>query len=379
MEAMNDGVSVLVGNGLSIAFNPDLNLRKITAEMAERIKGASDDGSDVIAAMKEIAARALPVGVPSDEDFEVLVGAFGSESLTMGYIERLAKLVSPKDKKLRAAIQRVSSFAEQVRDTGLSFVLEVIFERSRSSQEKAKGLQALVKAIVDAFPGRVTFGNLNYDTLLLSALLETCKSQLSDMGHGFKMVNVHTSGNPDTKVPSLRESAADFPANRRVRLLHLHGSLTFWSNRDKTIFAKLDTNFLASHDQWQSVRDQETNIRPVVVLANQKDKTSHVEEFPFSLAYELFCTSLTSTNHWLIIGYSFRDEPVNVRLRAEFAERSPKPVVLVVTRGDSPTRHEIERAFGWNVEDGDSSGWLSVHRGGANKLESSKRWHKFAG
>lgn len=46
-------VAVLVGNGLSIAFNPGLNLRAITAEMMERIQSATDDGDDVVAAMRK--------------------------------------------------------------------------------------------------------------------------------------------------------------------------------------------------------------------------------------------------------------------------------------------------------------------------------------
>lgn len=119
------GVAVLVSNGLSVAFNPGLNLRTITEEVMERIRAA--DGDDAVAAMKELAARALPDGVRSEDDFEQLVGAFGAESRTLSTLETLATLTSPQDRKLRRAIRRVSSFAERVRDYGVSHVLEVIW------------------------------------------------------------------------------------------------------------------------------------------------------------------------------------------------------------------------------------------------------------
>lgn len=371
-------VAVLVGNGLSIAFNPGLNLRAITAEMMERIQSATDDGDDVVAAMREIAQRALPHGVNSEDDFEMLVGAFGAETRTLTYLEQLASLTEPKKRKLRKAIKRVAAFAERVRDTGLSHVLEVIFERSHGYHEDSRNLHDFVEAVTTAFDGKVVFANLNYDTLLLAALLHVCQSDVADMGHGYRKTRITTRAGSKAEVPALRMTSSDFPSGRRVQLLHLHGSVTFWSNASKTIFAKLDRAFLESHDQWKSVREQKTNIRPVVVLANQKDKSAHVEEHPFKLAYEMFVTGLANSDHWLIVGYSFKDEPVNAKLREEFSEREDKPTVLVVTYGDLPTRKEVARAFGWAKEDGSSKGWLTINRAGANGIQNTEDWSSFA-
>lgn len=369
-------VSVLVGNGLSIAFNPGLNLRTITQAMVERIQAESDDGSDVVAAMKEIANRALPSGAKSDEDFETLVGAFGAETRTLGYLQELAGLVSPQDVDLVAAIQKVSKFAEEVRDTGLSHVLEVIYERSHGYLEDARDLHSLVEAITASFRGKVVFGNLNYDTLLLSALLYVCKPDLADMGDGrdSARVTIKSSG---VKVPGLRKQESDFPSWLRVQLLHLHGSVTFWSNHKRTVFAKLDRDYLESHDQFKKMRLAGTPLRPMVVLANQRDKAAHVVEYPFSLAYEMFSSGLQKSDHWIVVGYSFRDEPVNTLLRAEFSERETKPTVLVVTYGRQLSRHEIERAFGWGREDGPSKSWLTINRDGANGVQETQDWADF--
>ncbi|MCG2622688.1 hypothetical protein LVY72_12315 [Arthrobacter sp. I2-34] len=178
VEDEKRNAAILVGNGLSVAFNSKLNLRSITQELVERISNATDDGSDVVAAMKEIAERALPHGATTDDDFEVLVGAFGAESRTLTYLQQLAALVSPQDAKLLEAIAQVSDFAEQVRDNGISHVLEVIFERSRAYRDESESMHDFVEAIVEAFDGKIAFGNLNYDTLLLAALIATNQHNL---------------------------------------------------------------------------------------------------------------------------------------------------------------------------------------------------------
>lgn len=369
-------VAVLVGNGLSIAFNRDLNLQAITEAVMQRIREA--DGDDVVTAMQEIAERALPQGANSADDFEILVGAFGAESRTLGVLENLAKLTKPRDKKLRKSIKKVAKFAEQVRDTGVSHVLEVISERSHAYVDEAEHLHSLVAQVTKSFKGKVVFGNLNYDTLLLAALLWVCQTELADMGHGWKGVSV-TVDDEEKRLQALRENADDFPENKRVRLLHLHGSLTYWATRDGKIHAKLPKKLLEDDELWSAVRQQTTNVRPVVVLANHRDKASHVTRFPFSLAYEMFTGSLSDADHWLIIGYSFRDEPVNSMLRKQFIDRGSKPTVHVVTFGGDPRRRDIERALGWGAEDGSSNVWLTIDRTGANGAERTVGWQTFVG
>lgn len=374
---MSRNLAVLVGNGLSIAYNGDLGLRAITEEMLSRIGSESDAGSAAVAAMKAIAAQALPEGVTTDDDFEVLVGAFGTEQKTLAYLSNLATALRPEDEELQSALLKAVEFAERVRDLGISHVLEVIFERSKARFDLTEDLRALLWEVLDKFNGRVTFGNLNYDTLLLSGLLETCESDLADLGHGYNRVTVTSEGST-YEVPALRRTA-DFPVARRVRLVHLHGSLTFWADRSKDIYAKLTTTFLRDRELWREVREGDVSVRPVVVLANQKDKSSHVLDFPFSLAYEVFQDSLSSSECWLIVGYSFRDLCVNEVLRTEFSDRGAevKPHVLVVTLGEAPTRHEVERALGWGAEDGSSVAWLSIYRDGANDLTGSETWSNF--
>lgn len=376
--------AVLVGNGLSIAFNSELNLASITKEMISRMESASEDGDKVVHAMNEIARRAVSDGEVTDEDFEKLVGAFDSQVLTLDELSKLAELVASEDTELRKSIQDVAAFSQKVRDMGISYVLEVIMERSRGDWTLHDEMHQLVSAIIDKFGGNVLIGNLNYDTLLLSAL-KAVDAPMSDLGHGYAQfpIQVKDEQNPEDEgttytVTRLR-TTANFPVGPkyRVRLLHLHGSLTYWRSTENELHFKAPVDLLRNHAMWAGLREGEPKWRPAVVLANQRDKAHHVGRYPFKLAYETFQEGLSNSEHWLVIGYSFRDSCVNDILRNEFIRRKVKPRVLVSTFGDFPTMEEVELAFGWGAEDEDSSDWLTINRDGAKGLHETLDWAVF--
>lgn len=383
-ESPLQNLAVLVGNGLSIAFNPELNLASITREMIERMQAASDNGDKILLAMNMIASRSVALDEVTDDDFEQLVGAFDSQVFTLEELGRLAELVESNDDDLKNAIAEVSKFSQRVRDMGISYVLEVVMERSRADHRIHAEIHDTIKSIFDQFRGRVTFGNLNYDTLLLSGLL-AAEAPLADMGRGVASVPLRvinkesgeTSSTVSYKAWPLRTSL-DFPAHDRyrVRLLHLHGSVVFWKQADGSAHIKVPIESLRNHDMWSGLRDGKPKWRPAVVLANQRDKAQHVERYPFKLGYEGFAASLAESEHWLIIGYSFRDTCVNDLLRTEFLKRRKKPTVLVSTFGDLPTRSEIETAFGWGAEDAESR-WLIINRDGARGLQETWEWTLF--
>lgn len=174
-------------------------------------------------------------------------------------------------------------------------------------------------------------------------------------------------------------TALNFPSGDkyRVKLLHMHGSLTYWESTSSDVRVKVPIEALRLHDLWEGLRTSSPGWRPSVVLANSLDKAKHVKAPPFDVAYEAFRAGLGEAEHWLIIGYSFRDQCVNEELRKEFSRRSQKPAVLVCTYGDDLKLEDIHRAFGWGAEDGSSWGWLSVNRQGAVGLEASFEWSMF--
>lgn len=349
------------------------------------MEGATDNGDKVVHAMKEIARRALGDGEVTDSDFEKLVGAFDSQALTLDELSNLAGLVAADDTSLSAAIREVSIFSERIRDKGVAHVLEVIMEQSVGDWAEHEEMHRLVRAIVEHFTGDLYFGNLNYDTLLLSSLM-AIDAPLTDLGHGYieiplRVVDQDNPDDPGTTYssPALRRTA-NFPVGDRyrVKLLHLHGSLTYWHSTTADVHVKVKVEVLRRHNLWSGLREVDPKWRPTVVLANQRDKAHHVGKYPFKLAYDTFQAGLKISDRWLVIGYSFRDSCVNEILRQEFLKCSPKPRVLVSTFGESPSREEIELSFGWGAEDGLSHDWLVINRDGAKGLESSFEWALFA-
>ncbi|MFV0374400.1 SIR2 family protein [Microbacterium sp.] len=366
-------VAALVGNGLSISVNNQMTLRSITTEVVARI--GESDGDDVSVAMRGIADRALPDGAGSDGDFEVLLGAFDAERRNLELLEVLSAATGQRDDdELQQAIRRTARFAERVRDSGVSHALEVIAERSRANEESSGALREFVRAIVTEFTGDVSFGNLNYDTLLLASLLRECKDEVADMGHGQLGGELTIAHDWSIAGYPLRQCADDFPATHRVRLLHLHGSLAYWDDGTGT-HLKISRDRVTP-ELWRAVRDGNCSARPDVVLTTQHDKATAVEATPFRLPYEMFGTALRGSTHWLIVGYSFRDAPVNKMLRESF-DGHELPKVLVITHGDSPTRSEVERALGWDPECDGNANWLSIDREGAAGAHERHRWSRF--
>ncbi len=370
---MND-LTVLVGNGLSIAFNPDLALKPLTTQLLRVMEDESAGAESPVTAIRNLARQALPEGATTADDFEVLVGAVAAQEDSLAILESLAAAMATEDHDaISSSLQRVQDFTRRVRDISISHILEAIGERSHARMDLSWNLYQLLLSIHDAFDGRIVYGNLNYDAILLSGLLETAKKDLADLGDGRHSVPFLSS-----TVTILRKDAT-FPRTKRIRLLHLHGSLTYWGIPESpAIGVKLTTEFIRAQDLWRRVRhDPELRWRPLVVLTSQREKSAHVERYPFNLAYAGLAGSLADTNWWLVMGYSFRDQCVNELLRREFSRREIKPKVLIVTYGDELLREDVEFAFGWAAEDQDSSDWLSISREGADAMPSTQEWAAF--
>lgn len=144
----------------------------------------------------------------------------------------------------------MTDFASRVRDNGISYVLGVIAEYSHAFQDRAEDLNSLISALIESFAGKISIGNLNYNTLLLAGLLAFCVSKVvADMGHGLQEDSIPIRGRKRVTVNHLRQSVADFPDSHRVRLLHLHRSLTYWANSDESMHVKLPREEVERSDQ----------------------------------------------------------------------------------------------------------------------------------
>jgi hypothetical protein len=364
---------MLVGNGLSIAFSQDLLLNNITAQVIERLtKIYSGRSGEVAQAMQKIAVRAQaenPTG-----DFESLIGAFGGQTDILDDLLSFAWLTEDT-RDMAEAISKVMLFVQGVKQRGIGHTLQIIVENSKPDAGSFSIISGFLKTVLDAFTNSVTIANLNYDALVLTALTADYKDDFCDMGIGWDSVTVNQLSATPFKAHTLRDST-DFPASKRIRLLDLHGSVTFWKVGGSYLKIPLET--ARQSEVWERYRSMKVFAFPLVVLANQHDKIDHVKRHPFKLAYEAAETDFKDSENWLIAGYSFRDTCVNDLLKRCWEARTIKPKILVATKGDNPNTNDIENALGWE------SGKFSDHntrieRGGVDGLSAAPAWKWFVG
>jgi hypothetical protein len=371
----SNALAVLTGNGVSIGFEKRLQLHQITADVLDKFEKNSEHKGDIRGALVAIASLTNGNSGDPAADFEALVGAFDQNFLKTKELRVLAEEFAPSRKETLDGIRALEELASEVNRVAVSYILETIFDRSRANIDEFNPYILFVEGIVGSFKAPIHFGNLNYDALLLSALLAVAGKSVSDGADGRRKIDVSAEEHV-FKAQLLREKQSDFPllSPGKIRLLHLHGSLTYWADEAQELFIKIKTEDLRQIDQWDSIRAHRNKARPVVVLTNQQSKTSKVRDFPFSLAYSMFGEGLEESRRWLIAGYSFRDHAANKLLREKYRSASLKPRILVVTLGEEPTDFEILRKLDIRPEE---TSQLTIFRDGVEKIIDSPDWLEF--
>lgn len=366
-------LAVVAGNGLSVAFTDELLLGRITERLVEDFDNLVVDGSESLQTLRKLADRIEDDGAIDEGDFEQLVGSFESQAALLNDLSELAKILPDESESLLESIQEVQKFTRDVLSRGTGIVLKAIFKASDGYSEHAQEILELFRAMDDHFDGKVTFANLNYDILVLKSLLEL-RLSMCDMGAGYGRASLvirnengeelgRYSGKP------LRKSL-DFPAQAKFRLVHPHGSLTYWKRQSDGLVAKVEVEAIRSHDLFSNLEESTGNLMPAVVLANSREKPKRVREYPFSLAYDAMRNGLDAADHWLIVGYSFRDESVNDALRLALSKKKNKPKILISTYGNALTKESIEEAIGSNPA-------TLIDRDGVKGLQSRWLWDLF--
>lgn len=363
-------LAVLTGNGMTTAFNEKLRLGSLTEKAFEQMPN-----SETAEILKTILQDSKP-GADSD-DFEELLGALESMGRSVRLVGRLVESVEENDESLQGSLTKAFEHIARMHRYGKSHVLETIF---KLTTEDFQGRQHLIEAIaeiVGSTSGSITFGNLNYDTTILSALLSECHDDMCDMGDGRKAARQKV-GSTEFDVQPLR-STDDLP-DKKICLLHLHGSVTYWHRRNKTDTGiKLRNSQIGQSEIFDEYRENTIDWRPSVVLTTQNRKSRRIENNPFKYAYSKFSVSLIGAPKWLIIGYSFKDSSVNAMLRECIKESDSQPDILVVGYNDDPTRAAVIDALGWNEDlayEGD--GVLNVISDGAQSFVKGIAWRRFS-
>lgn len=308
------GLVVLLGNGVSVAANPDLSLAALTQSFLD----AHADDRD---ALDRLLAEVDLGAVDPVRDFEgIVAGLESAEEVVRAFMQLAARVAHP-DLQEAAAILRDRGVTSLVRRLYYAYCAEVL----QAIGELTRG---------DLAPAVVTFGDwlkamylthgsasiftLNYDLLLERMLIDDnvlgLKYSVTDFFSGLpaRMAALPLGIN-NAGIQGRLYYPADPPA-RPIHLHHLHGCLTHFRDVTTNGVYKIAASDLRDHDIFDRLAQaEETDFVPSIILGSRKVEKSR--EWPFSQAFLALEESARTAATVVIAGYSFRDSAVNARLR----------------------------------------------------------------
>ena len=304
----------LIGNGLSLSFNEELSVPKLT----EWLLGAFRQEGGTLEALARFAQSA---GTPA-ETFEQLLGPLDRTARSLPHLEGLLQVATEFDRPdLRTALSELATFASRLHDLGLGVVLQRISDMGAAVETPEFERTVLpVCASLKALPGgSVAVATLNYDALLPAAFIRLddvdpwsgTAREMSDLGDGRSPS--HCEPVDDERIDTYELRARSDLLPRKIMLLNLHGSLS-WLHETRTgrMHKAAALGKLRDIGYWDYLKRGNAQCRPLVVLTDQKADV--VSDPPFSVAYDGFQEALVAADHWLIAGYGLGDRPVNVAL-----------------------------------------------------------------
>lgn len=157
----------LLGNGVSIAYNHDLAVDTLTAELLATLSGLS--GGDAEEALKRFSKD---VSMAPGDHFEALLGPLSPTAAALGQLAQLSPLAGMAPAKVQVSISRVQKFLDEVHRVGLGTVLDLIADHGVGSGN-FDVTEAIAEALIALGPARdLSIATLNYDGLTLAGLME---------------------------------------------------------------------------------------------------------------------------------------------------------------------------------------------------------------
>jgi hypothetical protein len=387
-------LAVLVGNGVSIAHNQDLTVQKLTSDLIHEFTklsglatGAVTPRNDAAKALGELSESVSTSNLSPDKNFEQLLSPLEDVNDALRSLQGAAGLYRTVDPKIVDQLTSVATFCSYVRSLGLSHVLQLVDQRAKGGG-RAGVIVDFVDDLVEASDGgRLLVGTLNYDHLIDSVMLDKYAVQHSDLASGLRSIRVSLRfDGAGSQVPAY-ELRPEFDytlgdgwcweGKKRIVTLHLHGSLSLLRDTESGEVYRFRMQDLRNANYWNLYRQGGARFEPVVVLTNQKRKSSLVHSEPFNRAYAGFSFGLLSSKRWLIAGYSFQDECVNEVLRDVWEVRkSDPPKILVSTYGFQLGISDIYKILGADNANRRAKVDRStdIHRAGLGNLARSTEW-----
>lgn len=321
------GKVVLTGNGLSVGLNSDFSLPNITKRFFKRlslehkafVKHHMDNlgkGSYIQLDFEEAIASIEQVYDSLKNYYDFLVkGEDGNEFLKAYNLGR-----TEIERHLEAIREIIYEYTSSILDLIDGHV------RWKEIGDKLSGfIEWLTATIEDA--DEIDLFTLNFDLLLETILLETIGTE--------QFLDFHVRRD---KWPLIDEPRYFFSpdlsmhlyGDRKVRLHHLHGSLSSFKDIKNGKIFKITTEALRYHQVYDDIL--QLNIVPSIVTGG--GKSIKVQENPFQFYYNEFKKKLVNEENpceeLYIIGYSFRDDHINkaIQTRLSYERKKKNPQYL---------------------------------------------------
>ncbi|HEU4656733.1 MAG TPA: SIR2 family protein [Capillimicrobium sp.] len=312
----------LVGNGLSVAANPELALDRLTRRLVA--------GNEELRRLVESTTT-----TDAATDFEIVIGHIEAR---LAEAEHVAVSLIAEEGLHTARALAFKSTAEALWG-GLYLdycgqVLNAICDLTTGALPRRVVAFGTWLRRMHRIHGQTAIYTLNYDVLLERLLFDGrgLKGEVSDLFSGLRDREEWVHPYPGCPPLLARPFDPVSAPPRAVRFHHLHGCVTYLEAVGTDDVLKLTHKAIREHNVFGEMKQLDTpRYRPCVILGS--GKAERAAEYPFVHGFRALAEDAQSVSTLVIAGYSFRDEPVNVLLReaAQHAER-----VIVIDRREDP-------------------------------------------
>ncbi|MBZ5201564.1 SIR2 family protein [Planomicrobium chinense] len=320
--------AVLIGNGLSVGLNKDFALPRITERFYNRLnaehKGFVKHHMERIEKNEYIQTDFEEAIASIEQSYDALKNYYdfisnGNEG------EYFKDSYNLEEHELYKHVKAVKEIIYEY----TASILDLIDGHVRWGEirDNLQGFLEWLDTIIDSST-TVEFFTLNFDLLLETILLETIGTEnFQDFHVPRDNWNLIDNRRRFFFSPDLSQNMF---GNRKVKLHHLHGSLSSFKDIKTGKTFKITTEDLRMHNVYKNIFN--LNITPSIVTGG--GKSVKVQEDPFKFYYNNFRKKMAHEDdlcdELYIIGYSFRDDHINESLckRLEFERKKENPRFL---------------------------------------------------
>lgn len=305
---------ILTGNGLSVGLNSAFSLPNITKRFYEHLE---PEHKSFIAHHME----RLEKGDYIQTDFEEAISSIEQVYDSLKSYYDFLKSNEFGDKFLEAYSlekEELQKHLSSVRSIILRYTTSIIdlIDGHVKWDEINSKLPNFIQWLTDTIDNaeEVDLFTLNFDLLLETILLETIGPKQFIDFHP-RSENWELLDGDDKRFAFSPDLAKQIHPDRKVRLHHLHGSLSSFRDIYSGKIFKITTESLRQNKIYEKIFDHD--ITPSIVTGG--GKSVKVQENPFNFYYNEFKRKLGDENNCCenlyIIGYSFRDDHINKALK----------------------------------------------------------------